>query len=65
MNQSANLEARVRALELEYARLNERPRTVGAALGGAESLFARTAPPKSECPYLNKFVRAASEQRIL
>jgi hypothetical protein len=30
------LEARVRALEFEYARLNERLRTVGAALGGAE-----------------------------
>ena len=46
MNQSANLEARVRALEIEYARLNERLRTVGAALGGAEMLIARTAPPE-------------------
>jgi hypothetical protein len=44
MNQSANLEARVRALELEYARLTERMRTVGAALGGAEPAIARAAP---------------------
>ena len=47
MKQSANLEARVRALELEYARLNERLRTVGAALGGTESLLARTAPSEA------------------
>ena len=47
MNRSTNLEARVRALELEYARLNERLRTVGAALGGAGSLIARAALPEA------------------
>jgi hypothetical protein len=31
-----DLETRLRALELEYARLNERLRTVGAALGGTQ-----------------------------
>jgi hypothetical protein len=40
VNQSSNtvraLEARIRVLEIEYARLNERLRTVGAALGGGE-----------------------------
>ena len=50
MNQSSNavraLEARVRALELEYARLNERLRTVGAALGGAELPGAQGATPR-------------------
>jgi hypothetical protein len=50
MNQSSNasaaLEARVRALELEYARLNERLRTVGAALGGAEVPSAQGATPR-------------------
>ena len=47
MNQPSNavraLEARVRALEIDYARLNERLRTVGAALGGAESPGAQAA----------------------
>jgi hypothetical protein len=44
MNPSANvdrtLEARVRALEVEYARLSERLRTIGAVLGGAERATA-------------------------
>ena len=39
------LEARTSALELEFARLSERLRTVGAALGGAEP--ARTTGRKS------------------
>ena len=47
MNQPSNavraLEARVRALEIDYARLNERLRTVGAALEGAESPGAQAA----------------------
>ena len=46
MNQLSNtvraLEARMSALELEYARLHERLRTVGAALGGA------TPPPRAQ-----------------
>jgi hypothetical protein len=51
MDPSANLEARVWALELEYARLTERLRTVGAALGGAESsLIARAAPRETRVP---------------
>jgi len=55
MNQPSNtvraLEARMRALEIEYARLNERLRTVGAALGGAESPSAHGAtPPEARMP---------------
>jgi hypothetical protein len=37
-----DLETRLRALELVYARLNERLRTVGAALGGAQLEESRT-----------------------
>jgi hypothetical protein len=37
----------VRALELEYARLSERLRTVGAALGGAESPATHSPPPEA------------------
>jgi hypothetical protein len=55
MNQPSNtvraLEARMRALEIEYARLNERLRTVGAALGGADSPSAQDAtPPEARIP---------------
>ncbi len=55
MNQSSNtvrtLETRVRALELECARLNERLRAVGAALGGAESPMTRNATsPETRTP---------------
>jgi hypothetical protein len=55
MNQPSNtvgaLEARVRALEIDYARLNERLRTVGAALGGAESPGAQAATlPEARMP---------------
>jgi len=55
MNQPSNavraLEARVRALEIDYARLNERLRTAGAALGGAESPGAQAAtPPEARMP---------------
>jgi hypothetical protein len=55
MNQPSNtvraLEARMRALEIEYARLNERLRTVGAALGGADSPSAQDAtPPEARMP---------------
>jgi hypothetical protein len=55
MNQPSNtvraLEARIRALELEYARLNERLRTVGAALGGAASSSAQdVTSPEARMP---------------
>jgi hypothetical protein len=41
----------MRALEIEYARLNERLRTVGAALGGAESPSAQdVTPPEARLP---------------
>jgi hypothetical protein len=45
------LEARIRVLEIEYARLNERLRTVGAALGGAAPPGARHASvPEARSP---------------
>jgi hypothetical protein len=55
MNQPSNtvraLESRIRALEIEYARLNERLRAVGAALGGVESPSAQVAtPPEARMP---------------